>query len=619
MGSLCGGARPVCACPSDTALYIYIFCSRVENYNPKNINNICCGKSIPMKIIWRYLKDYKKECVFAPLFKLLEAAFELFVPLVVAAVIDRGISTGDRPYIYRMFAILVVLSVIGLVCAITAQFYSAKAATGFAAKLRHALFSHIQSLSYADLDSFGTPKLITRISSDVTQMQTGVNLFLRLIMRAPFVVFGAMIMAFAVDVKGALVFCVTIPLLLAVAFGIIVGCLPLYKKVQSHLDAVTTATRENLTGVRVIRAFAKEQQQQEAFAEKNDALYAVQRFTGRISSLLNPVTYLIINAAIAVLIYTGALRVNLGALTQGEVVALYNYMAQILTELIKLANLVVTMTRAAASTSRVKEVFAAESSMENGSERALAGADVSFCNVSLTYRGDSAPSLSHITFTAQAGQTIGVIGATGSGKSTLVNLIPRFYDATEGEVRVGGKPVALYDMAVLRDEIGIVPQKAVLFKGTIRENLTRGLPGAAEADIEMALQIAQAADVVAKKPGGLDELIEQGGRNLSGGQRQRLTIARALVKKPRILILDDSSSALDYATDAALRQSIRSCPFGPTVFIVSQRASSVMHADQIIVLENGEMVGLGRHEELLESCPVYAEIYESQFEKREEA
>ena len=571
-----------------------------------------------MKMIWQYLKQYKKECVLSPLFKMLEAVFELFVPLVVASVIDRGLGERDNLHIYHMFALLIGLSALGLVCSITAQFFSAKAAAGFAAKLRHALFAHIQSLSYADLDSFGTPRLITRISSDVTQVQTGVNLFLRLIMRAPFVVFGAMIMAFTVDAKSALVFCVVIPLLLVAAFSIIVGCIPLYKKVQEHLDAVTTAARENLTGVRVIRAFAKEEQERKAFEQKNDALCAVQKFTGKISALLNPITYLMINIAIAVLIYTGALRVDSGVLTQGEVVALYNYMAQILTELIKMANLVITMTRAAASASRIREVFDAKSSMENGTEQNFCGAEVDFRHVSLTYRGDTAPSLSNITFTAKEGQTIGIIGATGSGKSTLVHLISRFYDATQGEVLVGGKPVQSYDTAILRDVIGIVPQKAVLFKGSIRANLLNGTPDATEADLRQALDRAQALEFVEKKAYGIDEMVEQGGRNLSGGQRQRLTIARALVKKPRILILDDSASALDYATEAALRKSIQTCDFHPTVFIVSQRASSVMHADQIIVLDNGEMVGLGRHEELLQSCPVYAEIYDSQFASQAE-
>lgn len=576
-----------------------------------------------MKKVLAYLKGYKKECVFAPLFKMLEALFELFVPLVMAAVIDTGIGTGNKNYVIRMCLLLVTLGIIGLVCSITAQFFAAKAAVGFATGLRHALFSHIQSLSFTEMDAIGTSTLITRMTSDVNQAQNGVNMFLRLFLRSPFIVFGAMVMAFTIDVKAALIFVITIPLLAIVVFGIMKISMPLYKKVQEKLDAVLGITRENLTGARVIRAFNKEEAEIENFRGKNEELTDAQLFVGKISALMNPVTYVIINVATVVLIYTGAVRVDTGYITQGEVVALVNYMSQILVELIKLANLIVTLTKAGACMNRIAGVLEMKSSMgfpsalQTGESNAKDEIAVEFRNVGLTYEGGGAESLSDISFTVKKGQTIGVIGGTGSGKSSLVHLIPRFYDATRGTVLIDGKDVKTYTKEEIRDKVGIVMQKAVLFKGTIRENLKWGKRNASEEEMWEALTVSQSREFVEKKEGKLDAEVEQGGRNLSGGQKQRLTIARALMKKPEILILDDSASALDFATDAALRKAIREMKENPTVFIVTQRASSILYADEIIVLDDGAVAGIGTHEELLENCEVYQEIYYSQFEKEE--
>lgn len=568
-----------------------------------------------------FLKDYKKESILGPLFKLLEASFELFVPLVMAAIIDVGIKNADRPYILKMCGLLIFLAVIGLVCSITAQYFAAKAAVGFAAKLRHALFSHIQGLSFYELDQVGTSTLITRMTSDVNQVQSGVNLVLRLFLRSPFIVFGAMIMAFTIDVKAALVFVVTIPLLSVVVFGIMLISIPLYKKVQSGLDEVLGITRENLAGSRVIRAFHKEGEEIEAFREKNSSLTAMQLHVGKISALMNPLTYVIINLAIVALIWQGGIRVNLGLIQQGEVVALVNYMSQILIELVKLANLIITVNKSVACGNRIAQVLELETAMEDGEQEISSNRAefaVAFEDVSMCYHGSGEEAVSHISFRAKSGETIGIIGGTGSGKSTVVNLIPRFYDASRGCVLVKGQDVKTLRMETLRGLIGIVPQKAVLFSGTIRENMRWGKKDASDEEIWEALRTAQAAEFVEKKEGGLDAFIEQGGRNLSGGQRQRLTIARALVKKPEILILDDSASALDYATDAALRKAIREMKEQPTVFLVSQRTSSLMHADQILVLDDGEAVGCGTHEELLADCEVYREIYDSQYGGKKE-
>ena len=573
-----------------------------------------------MNRLFVYLKDYKKETILGPLFKLLEASFELFVPLVVASMIDVGIKTGDTGYIIRMCLVLISLGVIGLVCSITAQYFAAKAAVGFVKKIRHALFRHIQSLSYTELDTLGTSTMITRMTSDVNQVQNGTNLTLRLLLRSPFVVFGAMIMAFTIDWQAALVFVVTIPLLSIVVFGIMLVSIPLYRKVQSRLDRLLGITRENLTGVRVLRAFCKENEEIAEFETRNEDLTGVQKFVGRISALMNPVTYLIINFAVIALIWTGAIRVEAGILTQGMVVALYNYMSQILVELIKMANLIINITKAVACGNRIAAVFDITSSQEQTSVSPETKKDaplVEFRDVSLQYKNAGEDSLSSLNFTAAAGETIGVIGGTGSGKSSLVRLIPRFYDATRGAVLVQGADVRDYPLDELRGMIGIVPQKSVLFQGTVRENMKWGNPDATDDEIWDALASAQAQEVVESKEGGLDFVIEQGGRNLSGGQRQRLTIARALVRRPRILILDDSSSALDFATDAALRKAIRELPYSPTVFLVSQRASSIQYADRIIVLDDGCPVGIGTHEELLESCGVYREIYNSQFRKED--
>lgn len=566
-----------------------------------------------MKKLLVYLKDYIKESILGPLFKLLEALFELFVPLVIAAIIDTGIENGDTGYIIKMCLVLVLLGFVGLAFSITAQYFAAKASVGFVSKIRHVLFGHIQSLSYSELDQIGTSTLITRMTSDMNQVQNGMNLALRLLLRSPFVVFGAMIMAFTIDVPSAMIFVYVTVVLLIVVFGLMLGSIPLYKKVQQKLDAVMTVTRENLTGVRVIRAFCKEDEETDGFVTKNNELTASQKFVGKISALMNPVTYVIINLAIIWLIHTGAVRVEAGILTQGAVVALYNYMSQILVELIKLANLIINITKSIACGNRIQAVLDIKPDLESGSSSCNDGS-VEFDHVNLRYKNAGADSLSDITFTAAKGETIGIIGGTGSGKSSLVNLIPRFYDAASGEVKVGGVNVKDMDVEQLREKIGVVPQKAVLFHGTIRENMQWGVTNASDDEIMEAIEAAQGLDVI-KAKGGLDCEIEQGGKNLSGGQRQRLTIARALVKKPEILILDDSASALDFATDAALRKSLRELDYHPTVFIVSQRTSSIQHADRIIVLDDGAAVGIGTHDELMKSCSVYQEIYNSQFKK----
>ena len=573
-----------------------------------------------MRLFLTYLKNYKKESILGPLFKLLEASFELFIPLVIAAIVDTGIANGDKPYVVRMCLLLVALAVIGLVCAVTAQYFAAKAATGVAKNLRQSLFTHVGTLSYTELDTIGTSTLITRMTSDVNQVQSGINLTLRLLLRSPFVVFGAMIMAFTVDVSAAWTFAVTIPLLCLVVFGIMLISIPLYKKVQSKLDRVLGITRRNLTGVRVIRAFCREAEETEEFDRRNEELTAVQKFVGRISALMNPVTYVIINLAILILIHRGAIQVSHGILTQGAVIALYNYMSQILVELIKMANLIISITKAIACGHRIEAVMARKSSMADGCEpygAEKAPYAVEFRRVSLRYAGAGEDSLSPLSLSVKHGEVVGVIGGTGSGKTSLVNLIPRFYDVTGGELLVNGRNVKEYSMDALRARIGVVPQKAVLFKGSIRDNIRYGKEDATDEEILRALTVAQAAGVVAEKEGGLDYGLEQGGKNLSGGQRQRLTIARALVKNPDILILDDSASALDYATDAALRRALRDSLPDTTVFIVSQRTASIMHADTIVVLEDGEVVGIGRHEALLQDCPIYREIYDSQFKSEE--
>ncbi len=573
-----------------------------------------------MKSLLKYLKDYKKESFLAPLFKMLEASFELFVPLVMAAIIDTGIANNDRGYIFRMGGVLVALGLIGLACSATAQYFSARAAVGFATKLRHALFSHIQSLSYTELDTMGTNTLITRMTSDVNQLQSGVNLTLRLLLRSPFIVFGAMIMAFTVDVKAALIFVVAIPLLSIVVFGIMIVSLPLYKKVQAALDKVLGRTRENLAGARVIRAFCKEDQEIEAFSEENEALLDIQVFVGKISAAMNPLTYIIVNVALVVLLWTGAIRVDSGIITQGAVVALVNYMSQILVELIKLANLIIQITKALACAKRIESIFEVENSQQIEALTQQVNTKntedvIRFDHVGLTYQGGGDESLTDIDFTVKRGQTIGIIGGTGSGKTSVVNLIPRLYDATRGTVLVDGQDVKTYDPDTLRSKVGIVPQKAVLFKGTIRENLLWGNENATEEQLEKALEISQAKEFVDTKEGRLDFMIAQGGKNLSGGQKQRMTIARAVVREPEILILDDSASALDFATDAKLRHAIREMGNDMTVIIVSQRSSSIQYADQIIVLDDGKMVGIGTHESLLADNEVYQEIYYSQFPK----
>ncbi|MGF0146638.1 ABC transporter ATP-binding protein [Lachnospiraceae bacterium SGI.054] len=580
-----------------------------------------------MKTLLAYLKDYKKESILAPLFKMLEASFELFVPLVMAAIIDVGIANQDKPYIVKMCFVLIALGIIGLVCSITAQYFAAKAATGVGTGIRHGLFEHIQKFTFTEMDQLGTSTLITRMTSDINQIQSGVNLVLRLFLRSPFIVFGAMIMAFTVDVKAALVFVVTIPLLSLIVFGIMLVTMPMYKKVQADLDQVLLATRENLTGARVIRAFNKEEDETKRFENANQILTDAQKYVGRISGMMNPLTYIIVNGAIIALIYVGAVRVDIGDLTQGQVVALINYMSQILVELVKLANLIISVTKAAACLNRVESVLAVKADMNEGDVRWKSNSSetdwdlkneipvVEFSHVSLTYKGTSDTSLSDINFCAKKGQTIGIIGGTGSGKSSLVNLIPRFYDATDGTVKINGRDIKEYQTENLREHIGVVLQKAVLFKGSIADNLRWGKEDATEQEMYEALDISQAREFVDTKQGGLEFQIEQGGRNLSGGQKQRMTIARALVRKPEILILDDSASALDFATDAALRKSIKEMKNQPTVFIVSQRATSIQNADQIIVLDDGAMAGIGTHEELLKDCPIYQEIYYSQFPK----
>ena len=571
-----------------------------------------------MKKLWKYMRDYRREGILAPLFKLLEASLELLVPLVMAQIIDTGIANGDRGFILSRCGILAALAAVGLVCSITAQYFAAKASVGFAAKLRSTLFKHIQSLSYSKLDTQGTGTLIARITGDINQVQSGMNLALRLLLRSPFVVFGAMIMAFTIDVKAALVFVVTIPLLSIVVFGIMLWSIPMYKKVQARLDKVLGITRENLSGVRVIRAFCKEDEERREFGERNAALTKLQLIVGRVSAAMNPATYIMINLGIAVLIYVGALRVDSGILTQGQVVALYNYMSQILVELVKLASLIITITKALACAGRVSAALDVESDMHGADtmpKEIDTDEEVRFENVEFGYATGGEPALSGISFSVKKGETMGIIGGTGSGKSSLVSLIPRFYDATGGHVYIKGNDVKDYPLGALREMVGMVPQKAVLFKGTIRENLRWGSADATEEEMERALSDAQALEIVKAKPEGLDSPVAQNGKNLSGGQRQRLTIARALIKKPEILILDDSASALDYATDLALRRSLAALSYKPTVFIVSQRASSILHADKIAVLDEGKIVGLGTHDELMQTCPVYREIYYSQYEQ----
>lgn len=611
-----------------------------------------------MRSLIPFLKQYKKETILAPLFKLLEASFELMVPLVMAKIIDVGIANRDRSYVMMMCLLMVSLGVIGMICSFTAQYFSAKAAVGVSAKLRHALFAHIQSLSFTELDTLGTSTLITRMTSDVNQVQNGINMTLRLFLRSPCVVFGAMIMAFAIDVKSALIFVVTIPLLSLVVFGIMAITMPMYKKAQAGLDRVLGITRENLTGVRVIRAFNKEEEERTRFEQSNQSLTVMQKKVGKVSGLMNPVTYVIVNAATVLLIWQGAFRVDNGVITQGELIALVNYMSQILVELVKLANLIVTISKAMASANRVDSIMNLESGMSNikaeeyraemnknvEAEGKMPGINdlqethteeniqqekhaegsgfqeaVRFDHVCLTYRNAGDESLTDIDFSVKKGETVGIIGGTGSGKSSLVNLIPRFYDATKGQVYVDGRDVKTYPLSALRDRIGVVPQKATLFKGTIRDNLLWGNPDATEETLMEALEISQSGEFVAQKDGGLDAFVSQGGKNFSGGQRQRLTIARALVKKPDILILDDSASALDYATDAKLRRALAGMEGNMTVFIVSQRTSSIQHADKIVVLEDGKIAGVGNHGELLENCGVYREIYHSQFKKTKEA
>ena len=565
--------------------------------------------------ITHYLKEYKKESIVAPLFKMLEASFELFVPLVMAAIVDTGIKNQDGGYILKMGGVLILLGVIGLVCSITAQYFAAKASVGFGKSVRRDLFAHINSLSYTEIDQAGTSTLITRMTNDINQMQSGVNMFLRLFLRSPFIVIGAMVMAFTVDVKAALVFVVAIPLLSIVVFGIMLYSIPLYQKVQKALDHVLLMTRENLAGARVIRAFCRQEDEKKDYQEGSERLMQMQLFVGKVSALMNPITYIIVNAAIIAIIWIGGLQVDTGKLTQGEVIALVNYMSQILVELVKLANLIILLTKAAACSKRVGEVFAMSASVvehPTGVDLKRSEDKVVFKNVTFTYQGAKEPALKDISFTAKSGQTIGIIGGTGCGKSTLVNLIPRFYDATQGEVLVDDVNVRGYSFHQLRDRIGIVPQKAVLFNGTIADNLRWGKEDATKEEMEKAIQIAQAADVIAGKKDGFEEQILQGGKNLSGGQRQRLTIARALVKEPEILILDDSASALDFATDARLRKALKEETKGMTVFLVSQRASTIKQADQIIVLEDGCMAGIGTHEELLKTCGVYQEIVKSQ-------
>lgn len=574
-----------------------------------------------MKELLVYIKEYTKECILGPFFKLLEACFDLAVPLVMASVIDNGIASGDKGYIFKYGGILILLAVIGLTCSITAQFFAAKAATGFAANVRYALFKHIESLSFTEMDGIGTSTMITRMTSDINQLQSGVNMALRLFLRSPFIVFGAAVMAFTIDVKAAIIFVIVIPLLAIVIFGIMLVSMPLFKKVQARLDNVMGITRQNLTGVRVIRAFNKEAAEIGNFADSNEKLAAMQLFVGRISALANPVTYVMVNIALIALLWTGGIQVDAGNLTQGEIVALVNYMSQILVELVKLANTIVLSTKAVACGGRVQAVLAVNSSMEEGdysgdgsldAQAAKDGLEVEFEHASMMYKGAGADSVSDISFKAAPGSVTGIIGGTGSGKSTLVNLIPRFYDVSEGCVKVGGRDVKSYKLDTLRQAVGIVLQKSVLFRGTIRDNILWGNPGATDEEVTEALKAAQAWEIVQGKEKGLDYVIEQGGRNLSGGQKQRLAIARALVRKPPVLVFDDSSSALDFATEAKLRKSLQELGYNPTIFIVSQRTSSIQHADNILVLEDGVLAGQGTHKELINNCEVYKEIYNSQ-------
>lgn len=566
-----------------------------------------------MKKLLKFMRGFEKQCILGPLFKLLEATFELFVPLVVASIVDTGISSGDTGYIVKMCLVMVALGIVGLACSVTAQYFAAGAAVNFAGRLRHATMQHILSLSYTQMDTLGASTMVTRMTSDVNQIQNGVNLTLRLLLRSPFVVFGAMIMAFTIDVQAALVFVVLIPALCVVVFGIMLVTIPMFKKVQAGLDRVTSATRQNLSGVRVLRAFCKEETEVLRFQENTEELTSRQLSAGRISALMNPLTFVMVNIAVVMLIQVGAIKVEAGLLTQGLVIALYNYMSQILVELIKMANLIISMTKAAACANRVASLLDIAPDQQNGNETELTDGSVEFVNVTARYQGAGAPALEDISFRAEAGEIIGVIGGTGSGKTTLVNLIPRLYDLTSGEIRVGGRNVRDLDMDALKQQVGIVPQKSLLFQGTIRDNLQWGKEDASEEELWRALEIAQAREVVKSREGELDAPVEQGGVNFSGGQRQRLTIARALVRDPKILILDDSASALDYATDASLRMAIRSMHNPPTTFIVSQRAASVRYANQILVLDDGRLVGKGTHEELLDNCPVYQEIYYSQF------
>ena len=577
-----------------------------------------------MKKLLVYLRDYKKEVVFAPLFKLLEASFELIVPLVVAAIIDYGIANSDKGYIFKMCGVLVLLAIVGFVCAVTAQYFSAKAAVGFSTEVRHHLFEHIQTLSFNEMDSIGTSTLITRLTSDINQTQSGVNMVLRLFLRSPFIVFGAMIMAFTVNVKGALVFVVTIPLLSIVVFGIMALSVPRFKKVQGGLDRILGRTRENLEGARVIRAFNKEDSEVASFNEENQFLTGMQLVVGRISALMNPITFVIINVATLVVIWVGGKETFNGIITQGEVVALVNYMSQILVELVKLANLIVNVNKSIACGNRIQDIFEIKASIPNTDDKKMSDVKVDentpmveFSHACMRYAGSSEEALSDINFVVEKGQTIGIIGGTGSGKSTLVNMIPRFYDTSSGQVKIQGVDVKDYPIVELRDKIGMVMQKAVMFHGTIADNLRWGNENATDEELWTAVRIAQAEDVVRGKEGELDHMIEQGGRNLSGGQKQRLTIARAIVKNPDILILDDSASALDFATDAALRKALKNMQGTKTIFIVSQRTSSIRFADKIIVLDDGSIVGTGTHDELLDSCETYREIYESQFKKEE--
>ncbi len=573
-----------------------------------------------MKHIWKHLRGYEKESIIAPLFKLLEASFELIVPLVMASIIDRGILSQDGIHIGKMCFVLVALAAVGLVCSVLAQYFSAKVAVGFGTKLRHALFKHIEGLSFSEIDSVGTTTLITRMTSDVNQLQTGVNMVLRLFLRSPFIVFGAMIMAFTVDVKSAMVFVVAIPLLSIVVFGVMIASIPLFKKVQNSLDAIMGITRENLSGVRVIRAFNKENDEIASFEDKNSLLYRMQLLVGKVSAMMNPLTYIIINVATLILVWLGAHEVFAGNLTKGEVVALVNYMSQILVELVKLTNLIILITKSVACGKRIETVFQINQGMKTEQGLSMSGKSheyLEFSNVFMSYQDAGKDALSDIDFTVKKGETVGIIGGTGAGKSTLVHLIPRFYDVSQGGIYLEGKDLREYDLVELRDKVGIVMQNAVLFKGTIRENMKWGKPDCTDEEINRALEIAQALEIVNKKENGLDHEIEQGGKNLSGGQRQRLTIARAIVKKPEILILDDSASALDFATDAKLRQALKQLQEqgDTTIFIVSQRTSSLQSANRIIVLDNGRIVGNDTHENLLLNCSVYQEIYDSQFKK----